>query len=191
MAYVRGTSSSIKDKMFRFTTAPNDCLVKTSDHHDSIVEQGVGQLTSSIASRLWLHLQKTITSKSTLQAFVISGSKTAARSDSDDMLEEVRQRQKHRHTIGLGDEDDGDFDLLDDESLLHETLYSTAEIEEDLLKESAVDSSGIETEDNLSLDAVHLGIKSPDTLFRNNNPASIYAKSSQVRTNNSTLAKLQ
>ncbi|CAO2658622.1 Nn.00g063450.m01.CDS01 [Neocucurbitaria sp. VM-36] len=191
MAYVRATSSSIKDTMFRLTTTPTNCLVKISNHLDSVVEQDVGRLTSSIAGRLWLHLQNTITSKSTLQAFVTSSSNPAAHSDSDDMLEEVRQRQKHRHTTGLGDEDDEDFDLLDDESLLHETLYSTTEIEEGVLNKSAVESSGIETEDNLSLDAVHLGIKPPNTPFINNKFASVYPESSYVSVSNSTLPKLQ
>jgi hypothetical protein len=123
-------------------------------HEDSPVGSpgsDTARTSASIASRLWVHLQKNVHSKapSPLQACVSSGTHLTP-ADSDEMLAEVDQQSRYQHGPPMGDSNarsDNSYDILtpvpkisapsasfDDQTLVDPNhVAATGEIEDDLL----------------------------------------------------------
>jgi hypothetical protein len=85
MTCVRALSTTLKNKITALGVVSNRDL-------------GVAYPSSPIASRLWIHLQKGLSNKSSspLQACVASNAHPA-HADSDDMLAEVEEQSRHPH----------------------------------------------------------------------------------------------
>jgi hypothetical protein len=133
--------------------------------------------SASIASRLWVHLQKNIHSKATspLQVCVSSGAHLTP-VDSDDMLAEMEQQPRHEpgppvfSTQELGDPSacsDDSYDIL---TLVPKRSAPSASFDEQtLVDRNHVTATG-EVEDDLLLNAMphdlgRLGEKHFDTLY--------------------------
>ncbi|KAF1849800.1 uncharacterized protein K460DRAFT_411618 [Cucurbitaria berberidis CBS 394.84] len=176
---------SLKNKLTELITVPHQFPSEILTHPDLVAEQNIGRLTSSIASRLWQHLQKNLVSKSatTLQGFMTSSSGTTAHSESDDMLEEVLQQQKYQHIPRPCADEDEDTHLLDGESMVREAPWSSTKLEGNLLRKRTVKSSTIdhdsgETGDDLLLDPVSQEIKTTVNLFSKIESRSLHSGSS-------------
>jgi hypothetical protein len=119
----------------------------------------VAQTSSSVASRLWVHLQKNLSSKSTtpLQA-CFSSSTHVARTHSDDLLAEVEQQSKRQHKPPMRTTPN-DVVERDDPNGLQDNchdIFTLQEIEDDLLLDVIPRDLGLTVD--------YLGEKRTDTL---------------------------
>ncbi|KAF1940967.1 hypothetical protein EJ02DRAFT_378837 [Clathrospora elynae] len=146
VACVRATSISLKDKVMNLTTCQG-----------LVAQQDASPLASSVACRLWVHLQKNLSNKcaTPLQAFLASNAQAVHSNSSDDMLAEVVQEED---------------EMAEDELILHQDPSpSFASTDEKQLEgqTSRIPEYGAysgELEDDLLLDTEPLDIVSIDNL---------------------------
>ncbi|KAF2127246.1 hypothetical protein P153DRAFT_387792 [Dothidotthia symphoricarpi CBS 119687] len=116
-AYLRATSMSLKDKVAKLVL--DRATVGWSDA--ATVEPSVGQLSSTLASRLWLYLQKNLECKSTpgLQAFVVSKQQNTSSADQERSGQKKGLRRISRSAIDMNESGDSE-----DDELLHEVNHA-------------------------------------------------------------------
>lgn len=122
VAFVKATSSSLKNKLVVATANLHNELVEDSLLKESYTDEDVRRIMSTISSRLWRHLGTSLLSKSTIQleSFVTLDSQVLACSHSDNLFGEARQCQERSCTTNLQTGDDEDTDSLDEQSMLHD-----------------------------------------------------------------------
>ncbi|KAF1833360.1 hypothetical protein BDW02DRAFT_384012 [Decorospora gaudefroyi] len=141
IAGVRATSISLKNKMFSLASTSRLGIKSNLTLEELSTGNSVAQLSSSVASRLWVHSQEALSNKSTssLQACVAPYVETA-QSKSDEMLAEEERPLKYQHEFmrnipTVDFIDDSPTIVSDDGPVLHRTLsVSSTHIEENLLK---------------------------------------------------------